>query len=89
MRQSIRQTIQPIQPFGRRIRQTPRTRCAGRDPVRSRVHFLRRQIQVSRSDVFHREEFEFLEADDLMRYMDFAMIVRGRGLHGFQDLTFV
>ena len=52
------------------------------------MHFLGRQIKVSRSDVFHCEEFEFLEAHHLMRHMDFAVIVVAVGFHGFKDLYF-
>jgi len=33
-----------------------------RDPVRGRVHFVFRQLQLSRAHVFMREKLDFLEA---------------------------
>ncbi len=50
------------------------------------MHFLHRQVQVSRPDILHREEFDLLETDHLMRYMDFAMIVLGSGFHRIECL---
>lgn len=42
-------------------------------PIGRRVHFVLWQTQVSGSDVFHREKFDFLEPYDLSGHVDFSM----------------
>jgi len=49
------------------------------------VHFLGRQIQVSRSDILHRKELQLFEPDHLVRDVNLAMVVFGMGPHRFEN----
>src|SRR5215471_800360 len=50
------------------------------------MHFLPGKIQVTRTDVFHRVKLQLLETDDLVRDMNFTMVVLCDSLHRFKNL---
>src|SRR5215475_163094 len=50
------------------------------------MHFLRRKVQIPRTNVFHGVKLQLLETDDLVRDMNFTVVVLRDRFHRFKNL---
>src|SRR5215813_6377781 len=84
--QRIREAMQSVQPVRRRVGQGIEPGTWNRQPVGGRVHFLRRQAQISRTDVLAGEELQLLKTDDLVRNVDLSVVMACDGVCCLENL---